>query len=99
MMEKIKLTNRGKQILFLLKECKYKVEESDYEELNLLMIEGLGQGTKGLSDSFITYQLTEKGKAYLLSNPKLNNPSIFDDKKYIVTTIISIIALILSIIK
>lgn len=98
-MEKIKLTNRGKEILLLLKENKYKVEESDYSELELLTFEGLGQGTKGLSDSYITYQLTDKGKAYLLSNPKLNNPSIFDDKKYIVTTIISIIALILSIIK
>ena len=93
-MEKIKLTKRGKKILLLLKEGKYKPEKSDFNELNLLTIEGLG-----LCDSFITYQLTDKGKAYLLSNPKLKNPSIFDDKKYIVTTIISIIALILSIIK
>ena len=98
-MEKIKLTKRGKKILLLLKEGKYKPEKSYFNELNLLTIEGLGQGTRGLCDSFITYQLTDKGKAYLLSNPKLKNPSIFDDKKYIVTTIISIIALILSIIK
>lgn len=98
-MKKIKLTNRAKEILLLLKENKYKVKKSDYSDLKLLAFEGLGQGTEGLSDSYITFQLTDKGKAYLHSNPKLNNPSIFDDKKYIVTTIISIIALILSIIK
>ena len=67
-MEKIKLTKRGKKILLLLKEGKYKPEKSDFNELNLLTIEGLGQVTRGLCDSFITYQLTDKGKAYLLSN-------------------------------
>lgn len=55
-MEKIKLTKRGKKILLLLKEGKYKPEKSDFNELNLLTIEGLGQGTRGLCDSFITYQ-------------------------------------------
>ena len=98
-MEKIKLTKRGKEILLLLSEKKYKPQEMDKEELNLLTIEGLGKGNKISGDVYITYQLTDYGKAYLLSNPQLKNPSIFDDKKYIVTTIISIIALILSIIK
>lgn len=98
-MEKIKLTTRGKEILLQMKEGKYKPIKPDTEELNLLGIEGLGQGTRAIGDYYINYQLTDKGKAYLLSNPKLKNPSIFDDKKYIVTTIISIIALILSIIK
>lgn len=97
-MEKIKLTKRGKEILLLLKEGKYKPEKSDYEELNLLTIEGLGQGARGLRDSFITYQLTDYGKAYLLSNPQLMNPSIWDDKKYIITTGVAIIALFISII-
>lgn len=45
-MEKIKLTKRGKKILLLLKEGKYKPEKSDFNELNLLTIEGLGQGQK-----------------------------------------------------
>ena len=58
----------------------------DKEKLNLLTIEGLGKGNKVSGDVYITYQLTDYGKAYLLSNPKLKTPSIFDDKKYIVTT-------------
>ena len=34
----------------------------------------------------------------MYDNPKLNNPSIWDDKKYIITTVISVVALIISII-
>ena len=49
----------------------------DKEKLNLLTIEGLGKGNKVSGDVYITYQLTDYGKAYLLSNPKLKNPSIF----------------------
>ncbi|MDE5783044.1 MAG: hypothetical protein K2H97_01800 [Prevotella sp.] len=96
-MEKIKLTKRGREILLLIKENRYNLTKSDYEELNLLTVEGLGQGTKAYGDSYINYRLTDKGRAYLLSNPQLKNPSIWDDKKYIITTGVAIIALFISI--
>ena len=42
--------------------------------------------------------LTDRGKAYIASNPTLKNPTIWDDKKYIINTIISVAALIVAII-
>lgn len=97
-MDKIKLTKRAKEILRLLKENKYKLSDNDKEDLNLLEIEGLGSGQKLSDHSYNTFRITDKGKAYIYSNPKLNNPSIWDDKKYIITTTISILALVISII-
>ena len=43
-------------------------------------------------------QLTNKGRAYIATNPSLNNPTIWDDKKYIINTIISVLALVVAII-
>ena len=43
-------------------------------------------------------ELTDRGKAYIASNPSLKNPTIWDDKKYIINTIISVAALIVAII-
>lgn len=97
-MDKIKLTERAKEILRLLKDNKYKVRDADREDLNLLEIEGLGTGQRLTDHSFHTFKITDMGSAYLYSNPKLSNPSIWDDKKYIITTLISVVALIISII-
>lgn len=98
MMEKIKLSNRAKEILRLLKDKKYNVNDDDREDLNLLEMEGLGSGQKLTDHSYNTFRITDKGRAYIYSNPKLYNPSIWDDKKYIITTVISVLALILSLI-
>lgn len=96
-MEKIELTKRGRKILFLLKEKKYTPLNEDSEELNLLAEEGLGNGTRRFDQTFVDFKLTDKGRAYLLSNPKLKGPSIWDDKKYWITTGFTFVALALSI--
>ncbi|GEM_PF-1970348 len=95
-MNKIKLTERAKKILYLLKDLKYEVTNEDSEDLNLLEIEGLGYGQKLTNGSYITFSITDKGRAYISSNPELRNPSIWDDKKYIIKTAISILAIIIS---
>lgn len=97
-MEKIKLTKGAKEILRLLYAKKYEPQEKDYNDLNLLAIEGLAFGQKLIGNQYNTFTITDLGRAYIYSNPKLSNPSIWDDKKYIITTLISIIALILSLI-
>ncbi|MBR6197125.1 MAG: hypothetical protein IKQ72_05930 [Bacteroidaceae bacterium] len=97
-MNKIYLTKRAKEILRLLNEKKYKLSDNDKDDLILLEIEGLGSGKKLVGQSYCTFIITEKGKAYIYSNPRLRNPSIWDDKKYIINTIISVISIIISII-
>ena len=98
--KKIKLTERGKEILLLLDHEEYILQDTDEEakELLFLTIEGLiGSKTQIASQYPIVY-LKPKGKAYLLSNPNLDNPSIWDDKKFKISTLLSIIIILLSII-
>lgn len=99
-MERIKLTKRGKEILLLLNNNKYVIQDTDEEAKELLFLsqEGLVLGKKQIASSLPVIFLTPKGKAYILSNPKLKNPSIWDDNKFKIATIISIITLILTII-
>ena len=42
--------------------------------------------------------LTDRGRAYIACNPTLKNPTIWDDRKYIINMIISVAALIVAII-
>lgn len=101
-MDKIKISKRGKIILSLLRNGNYpdSVPDYDYDEFIVLEVDGLVCGSKckgGKEVAIIAPRLTEDGKAYITSNPKLKNPSIWDDKKYIINTIISVIALGVSI--
>lgn len=102
-MERIELNANQKKILKALKEMKYSTNEhpippGDYEDINLLAQERLVEA-RGTSDkkSFIFVRLNDYGRAYLHSNPKLKNPSIWEDKKYWITTILSLAALGISI--
>jgi hypothetical protein len=102
-MEKIKLSENQKRLLRSLYEKKYPevVPIEDFEDFNLLEVEGLVnaahcRGMQGLS--LHNPSITEKGLAYITSNPTLQNPSIWDDKKYVINTIISVIALLVAII-
>ncbi len=99
-MEKIKLTERGKEILLLLDNEEYILQDTDEEakELLFLTIEGLIGSKTQVASQYPLIYLKPKGKAYLLSNPNLDNPSIWDDTKFKITTIISIIILGLTII-
>ena len=102
-MNKIKLTQRQKAILTQLRTNEYptSIPEEDVDDIYVLMEHNLVK-TLDVSDKsgrmMICPELTDTGKAYIAINPKLNNPSVWDDTKYIINTIISIAALIVAII-
>ena len=97
-MEKIKLNDNCKRLLKEIKSGSYQEGiESDLEDLNFLNTKGLINAIQTLNGYVIT-GLTDKGRAYLHSNPDLKNPSIWDDKKYLINTAISVIALVVAII-
>ena len=96
-MEKIYLPQKAKEILWLLNEEKYKPKEEDMEVLNFLEVAGFGE-VLTTDDGLEDFELNEFASAYLYWNPKLNNPSIWDDKKYLITTAIAVAALVISII-
>ena len=102
-MEKIKLSKDSKRILRALYNGKYGnlVPEADLDVFNLLEVEGFVKSahTKGDGNiEMVAPRLTDEGRAYIASNPFLHNPSIWDDKKYIINTIISVAALAVAII-
>lgn len=95
-MERIYLPKRSKEVLLLIKEDKYRYIESDKRDMDLLEEEGLINPEWTCDGPFP--RLLEKGEAYIYVNPNLKNPSIWEDKKYWITTVISFIALTFSII-
>lgn len=96
--ERIKLSTSCKEILKTLNSGKKLTDLSKRTaDLNLLKEIGLIDGYRASDKSFITAMLSDFGKAYIHWNPKLKNPSIWQDKKYLITTGISILSLILSI--
>lgn len=99
-MDKIRLTKNAKNILFAIQSNNYPnpIPRKDYEDINLLKQCGLVEIIDAETGFIILAQLSDHGKAYLHINPKLKNPSLWDDKKYLITTSISLLALILSII-
>ena len=100
-MDKIRLTKKGKEILIKLHKGEINSSNAstvDFEQANLLKVENLVEFVKSAGDYVITISLTDFGRAYILSNPKLKNPSIWDDKKYWIPTSIAIAALFISII-
>lgn len=98
-MDRIKLSKEEKLLLKRLSARKYpdQVLEEDLKVFMILENESLVHGTKG-KDGILAPRLTAMGEAYIASNPKLKNPSIWEDTKYIINTTISIIALIISLI-
>lgn len=98
-MDRIKLSKEEKLLLKRLSARKYpdQVLEEDLKIFMILENESLVHGTKG-KDGILAPRLTAMGEAYIASNPKLKNPSIWEDTKYIINTTISIIALIISLI-
>lgn len=99
-MDKIKFSKDEKRVLLALAKGEYpnQVPEQDYGIMNLLEVYNLVSTTKVIGDRMIAPHLTDRGKAYLTANPKLKNPSILDDKKYVINTIISVAALTVAII-
>lgn len=96
-MEKIKLTNNAKRILLILNKNEEPViSDADDRDLYLLEQEELIV-LDGCKNGYPFPEITRKGLSYVQMNPKLSNPSIWDDKKYWITTGISLAALALSI--
>ena len=96
-MEKIKLTNNAKRILLILNKNEEPViSDADERDLYLLEQEELIV-LEGCKNGYPFPEITRKGLSYVQMNPKLSNPSIWDDKKYWITTGISLVALALSI--
>lgn len=98
-MEKIKLTPRSKEIFRLMFEGNYMdtYTPDDDGALTLLENEGLiilNTNNDGVTNAFPS----NRGFAYYHVYPELKDPTIFDDKKYLITTIIAVAALIISII-
>lgn len=95
-MEKIELPDECKFILVSIanKTFKptFKPEENGW--LAILENENLIKLTKDSKGGYITGKLTTRGLAYLTSNPKLKNPSFWDDKHALVEHLINIIGLI-----
>ena len=97
-MHKIKLNDNCKKILLMLKEETFDNHtELNDDDVIYLSTLGLISITRTFS-GIVVHGLTEEGNAYIYSNPKLDNPSIWDDKKYWINTAISVIALIVAII-
>ena len=99
-MDRIKLTKKEKQILRAIRDNKYpaNAHPEDVNDLIYLREVGLIHGANKIPNSLACIHLADYGKAYFTYNPKLKNPSIWQDKKYIITTAISLIALAISII-
>ena len=99
-MQRIRLTKNAKRILKELSNGVHYVEISEEDDLDgkLLWHEKLITGIPNEAGTIMAPRLSELGELYLHINPKLKNPSIWEDKKYWITTSISLAALIMSII-
>lgn len=98
-MEKVKLSKEEKRLLKEIASKKYSnsTPKKDVGVIKLLQVKDFIRVTDTI-DGPVVIGISDYGKAYLEENPKLHNPSIFDDKKYIINTIISLVALTVAII-
>lgn len=97
-MEKIKLTKNAKRLFLLIGKHELPnkpLPENDIMDVCLLKEEGFITFTN-TSHGPANVDITERGIAYIRINPKLKNPTIWDDKKYLINTTISILALLIS---
>ena len=98
-MDRIELPKSCKNILFAIKDKRYSdIPKDDYLDLHLLEYEGLVDVKWSEFGFAILANLTHKGIVYMHSNPKLKNPSIWEDTKYWITTAFALVASIISII-
>ncbi len=100
-MDKVRISKEGKRILLALRNNNYpdQVPDEDYEIFNLLEVEGFVKSAHAKGDgrtAFLAPHLSDEGMAYITAYPDLRNPSIWDDKKYLITTCISVLALIIA---
>ncbi len=97
-MEKIYLSKACEKILRAIRDKQYHdIPKSDTEDLLLLEQKGLINVVWCELGYAVIVNLSPKGITYLHVNPKLCNPSIFDDKKFWINTAISLLAVIISI--
>ncbi len=97
-MEKEKFTKREKAILFGLKRGESIKRDRETE----LVIGGLWQkgyiyGYKGAGGESVIH-LSEKAELYFINNPKLRNPTILDEKKWLIGIVVTIIGIVLTVI-
>lgn len=98
-MEKIYLSKDCKKILRAIRDKQYNdIPKSDTADLLLLEQKDLTDVKRNDSGRAVIVTLSSNGIIYLRTNPKLCNPSIFDDKKFWINTAISLLAIIISII-
>ena len=94
-MENIELTDMAKIILLLVDEGHYVSPQSKEEERHvaLLVYEELvdSQCTKDSMYDYDSLEITTKGRAYLVCNPELQNPSVLKDFKFLTSTAISLV--------
>ncbi|MFR9546186.1 MAG: hypothetical protein SNJ29_11495 [Rikenellaceae bacterium] len=98
-MEKIFLSKEEKRLLapILSKGFGANFSDEDNQWLYLLEEKGFIHTNKCEGGSVYTASRTDYAVAYVAFNPDLSNPSIWDDKKYLVTTAISLFAVVISI--
>ena len=98
-MEKIYLPKSCKKILRKIQNNEYdRIPVQDTADLLFLEHNGLVRVVWCEFGYAAIANLTEKGIIYLHINPKLKNPSIFEDKKFWINTAISVAALVVAII-
>ncbi len=97
-MEKIKLSKRAKEILLQKANHKYEIAKEDKAALLELEDMGLMHITKLTDGTLWSCSISEKGKTYIALNPKLTNPKIWNDKKWLIGTIITIVGILVTII-
>ena len=95
-MEKIELPDECKFILLCIANNTFHptLKEEEKGWLAILEHEGLIKQIKDAKGGCIISELTTKGRAYLAANPKLKNPSFWDDKNALVDHLINLVGLI-----
>lgn len=97
-MKKIKLSKRAKEILLQKANHKYEIAKEDKAALLELEDLGLIHITKLTDGTLWHCSISKKGETYIELNPKLNNPKIWTDKKWVIGSIIAIIGILVPII-
>lgn len=99
-MEKVYLSKECKRIFNLIIDPNknFVFTEEDEPALAILQEYGFIEVIRTTDGSAWVAKHTDRGFAYKAFNPKLKNPSILDDIKYLITTSIALLALINSVV-
>lgn len=96
-MEKIELPDECKALMLAMSNVPH-IEPNRDEDLDkwlrVLEYYELVKGIKNEQDNYIIAELSDKGKVYLTLNPKLKNPSMWDDKHAIIDHVFDLLNLI-----